>query len=433
MIDTLNDQYEEFKIWFEKFVKNYLNKKVDQKGFLKACDVFLLYSENYVNSLETDYHKFVNHSKRSKTSLIFSEEEIKNIIISSTALKIYSIFSYDMGLRLTEDNHKEVYNKLINRLMNTDTVDKIYQLIRSRASGSSVNNKYVWDMIKVNMSETPESFSMQVFNYMMSHLYPGLKPENNPVAYIVAVIDDKLMWLMKTIINKKIIYGEMFGDGGEIHNNSIAKNTLHIKCCNDTLAKASAASLNLLRTEYGLSEEQLIEVNERLDEMIMIYPHMSRFTIPIISKVLDIPVTFLEKSPPKHIVLTGILMYECGREILLPRFPILSEYLLCTSKTKFLSNDKSAYVIKSPEYAINSEASIFGFSSKVIMFQVCSCICGVLNACRKHMIYLTDGKPLTKFNFDCLESETAAFYGDLYSDKLNGEFEKMAIVADKYF
>lgn len=433
LVNTLNENYPDFQVYFEKFIRNLVNKKLDQKQILKHCDKFISYSKKYINDSEINFSRFADSSKKSKTSILFNEEEVKNILICSTALKLYAIIAYDANFRLPEKDHREAYARLTNLCQTTDIINKIYQLIRSRYCGSAVSDTYIWEMLKMNISETPESYSMLVFNYLMSQLFPTLKPDSNPIAYIVGVVDESISWLVRTTVNKKIVYSEMFGDGSELYGNIMNKNNLQIKCCNNTLAKASTTALDMMREDYSLNDEQMDDVSKRLDDILIIYPHMNRLSIPLISKVLDIPVDLLEKSPPKHIMLTSYLIYNCGKDSFNDVFPILSEYLLCTSKIKIYQNDNSAYTIKTPEYVINHNYTLFGFTSKKIFFEVTSCICGVLNSCRKNLIYLHNGRDLSKFNYNYLENEVTTFYGGLYGNGLNELFDTMAIEADKYF
>lgn len=430
---------DEFQDWFKELVTSYIDSNYNSEILMNNCDKILDFSSRYIDNNGVDYSKFVDYSKKSSTSILFEEEDIRAIILSSTALKLYAIFWFDHKLKLTDNVHRNVYAKLLTPCTDIETSTKIYQIIRSRTCRSSSTDKYMWDIIKLSLIETPEHYTMHVFNYLMNSLFASLDPNSNPISFIVGVIDESIGWMLTTVYNNKILYGEVFGDSDEIYGTPLHQNLVHIKCCNDTIGKAAKASIDIIENNYGLDEDEFRSFRERLDNIIMLYPNMKRLIMPVTSKVLGVPYSYLSKSPPVHIMLSGILMYECARGLLDTRFPILMEYLICCPKNRLITSSKSSYKIKSLEYVINEDLDkeisekIFGIPQKDIKYKVMSSICGVLSACKRNMIYLVDGSPLPRFNYGDLEIDVCKFFIELYSDQLDDVFKKMSEVADTYF
>lgn len=440
LVDSLTEVFgDEFQDWFKELITSYINSNYNSEILLDNCDKILDFSSRYIDGNDVDYSKFVDYSKKSSTSILFEEEDIRAIILSSTALKIYAVFWFDNILKLTDNVHRKVYSKLLSPCTDIETSTKIYQIIRSRTCRSSSTDKYMWDIIKLSLIETPEHYTMHVFNYLMNSLFASLDPNSNPVSFIVGVIDESIGWMLTTVYNNKILYGEVFGESDEIYGTQLHQNLVHIKCCNDTIGKAAKAAIDIVENNYGLDEDDFRNFRERLDYIIMLYPNMKRIIMPITSKVLGVPYSYLAKSPPVHIMLSGILMYECGRGLLDISFPILTEYLVCCPKNRLISSSKSSYKIKNLEFVINNKEKhllyekIFGIPQIDIKYKVMSSICGVLSACKRNMIYLVDGTPLPRFNYGDLENDVCKFFIELYSDQLDDVFEKMSKIADTYF
>lgn len=423
----------DFDDWFDSLIKEYIDSKYNSEIIKDNSMKILEFAEKYVKAKNIDISRYVDYSKKSSTSVLFDEKDIESILISSTALKIYSVFWYDNTLRLPDNIHRMVYKDLVKPCIDNGTTTKVYQIIRSRTCRSSITDRYMWDIIKISLIETPEHYTMHVFNYFMNNLFAALNLDTNPISYIVGIIDESIGWMLTTVYNNKIIYGEMFSDTEEIYGTSLHQNLVHIKCCNDTLGKVAKASMELVERQYNLSEEDFRKFRERLDFNTIIHPHLKRLTIPIISKVLGIPYSYLIKTPPSHLTLASIMMYECSKDILETRFPILREYLICSPIENIVVSSKSSYRLKNIEFIINDNMNrFFGFRDVYTRYRVMSSVCGVLSASKKNMEYVIDGQEMPRFNYKQLESEVCTFFGEFYSEKLDSSFDKMSERVDQY-
>jgi hypothetical protein len=438
LIDELNELMpDDFGEWFDALINVYIEQDYNSELLLEQADTFLYIASEYLKQKNIDYSKYVNRKKKSKTSVFFDEEDMEAIAISSTCLKLYSIFWYDSKLKLTDNVHKLVYEKFLSPCIESDTTTKIYQIIRSRTNRSSLTDKYMWEFIKLTLVETPESYTMLVFNYLMNSLFSSIDITQNPIPFIVSVIDESINWMMCSVYNNKILYGDVFGNAEEIYGSDFSSDSLYIYCCNDVVGKAAKTAMTIIENEYEINEEQITEIGERLDNITMLHPHMKRITLPIATEVLEIPYKYLTSSPPKHLILLGFLMYHCSQGNLADKFPVITEFLRSIPRNNGVITSRSSYRIKALEYLIKNDEEdpnirTFGFKSNKLKYDIISCNCGILSASRKNLCDLLTGNSITKFNYFELENDTIEFYGKFYSKQLDTYFNQMRTKIDSY-
>ncbi|MFW6001889.1 MAG: hypothetical protein ACOCQD_00960 [archaeon] len=433
--DFINDtlkEYPEIHLWYENLVQNYIESDFDSNIILRESDNFLYYATSYVDSVGIDFSKFINKKKISKTSIVFDEKDIRNIAISSAGLKLFGIFTCDVNLRLPENAHREVYSKILSPCIQSkdnqhSVMTKIFQLIISRTYRSSISNKTMWDLIKLKISETPDTHAFNVFNFLCTELIFKLEIETNPIPFLTGIVDKSIVWLMRGAYKDKIIHGEVYYAGtDEIYGHSISKESFNVYCCNDVLAKTANLAMNIIENEFCEGNQETFDnVSVRLDNIKTINPIDKTFSLPIMSKVLDIPYTQLLSSPPKHVFLLGILLYYFENEYLSSNWPLLSETLYSTSKDE--SKDqitKSTYQIKDYLSVISDEYKIFGFNSKMLKYEVLSTLAGIINSSRKNLISIITNRSLSKGTYSDLEREILSFYTKFFAGDLDEIFKQ---------
>jgi len=94
------NELDTFSEWFETVLKEYIESGFNSEYLLSHSVSFMEYSEAYVDNKQIDFSQFSKIEKSSKTSVMFLVEDIRAIVISSTALKLYSIFCYDGQMKL---------------------------------------------------------------------------------------------------------------------------------------------------------------------------------------------------------------------------------------------------------------------------------------------------------------------------------------------
>jgi len=436
LISEMCDEIDGFENWFYSMTHEYLNAGYNAEVLINNAESFYTYSAQYIEYKEINFDKFINLDKKSSTSIVFYPDDIKAISTASTCLKLYSMFSCDMSMRLPDNLHKKMYKLLIQPCIDSDVTTKIFQLIRSRTYRSSLTDRYMWDFIKMMISETPESYVMTVFNFLMKSILTLINVDQNPIPFLISTIDDSIRYLMRSVYKDKIIYGEVFGGVEDLFGSALTKENFYLFCCQDVVGKGAKIGLGLLEDNYELDDPQYEAVRERLDSLSYLYPSSLLVILPIVSKVLEVPYKFLLTIPPKHAMLLGLFMYELSKDILDERFPILVEFLIACPDMRKSSNvntTRSSYKIRNLELILNDPNLLFGFASKTLKFDVMSSIAGVLSASKRVLVNLVNGKPLSKMTYYNLESDVCGFFSELYANKLDGLFEQMREKADVYF
>ena len=422
-----------FEEWIFGIINEYINSGRNSEIILEKMNEILDVSKKYVLSKNINFKKFANVEKKTKTSIMFMDDDIEAVAISSTALKLFSLIGSDETMKLHENIHKKCYDILISPCLERDSTTKIFQLIRSRIYKSSITDRYMWDLIKMFISETPESYIMTVFNFLMINMLSTLSIERNPIPFIVSIIDDSLRWMMRTVYKDRILYNESYGGVDDIYGNSMSKESFYVYCCNDVVSKAAKAGMEILENEHGISEEQFTRIKDRLGGLDFMTPAIKLVTLPIASKIFEIPYKYLLTCPPKHALLVGIFLNYAGLGLLDDKFPIVSEFLLaCPEDISFMSTT-SSYKIRNLDYIINDNRTLFGFKSKKLKFDVMSSVCGILSASKKNLINSITGKALKKITFNSLEDDIILFYSQLYNNELDGMFSQMRTKVDAYF
>lgn len=423
-----------FVPWYTNMIKEYITSDYNSELILNQVPNFLEVANRYIDAKNINFASFVDYSKASRTSIVFSVDDIKALAAASVCLKMYSLICYDTKMKLTDNAHKLVYSGFIRPCYELGTTTRIYQTMRSRTYRSSITDRYMWELIKMMVIETPESYTLLMFNFLLTNLLATLDITTNPIPFFVSVIDDSIRWMMCSIYKDKVLYGEAFGGSGDIYGSSFSKETLHIYCCNDVIGKAAKAGMEILENEYDITLDNFPEMRERLDKINRLSASMKAVILPIASRVLEIPFKYLLTAPPKHIMLLGVLLHHCSKGVLDERFPILHDFLIGCPTNPENPVSRSSYKIKNVSYVINDRSNkIFGLNSPTLRFNIMSCVCGILSVSKKDLVSIMTGKKLAKINYSDLENDVIFFFSELYSHKLDPMFERIRVKTDVYF
>lgn len=434
-IHEMNDRIEGFGSWYESLLLRYIEQDCNSEVILSSVDDFVNFAKQYVDSYKIDYSIFCNSGKSSKTSIMFDVTDIESIVICSVTLKLYSMYWFEDQLRLPPNIHKIVYDKLIQPCIENDVTTKIFKLTKSRVFSFNMTDKYMWDFIRVVLAETPESYVMTVFNYIMNNMIGSLAIDRNPIPFLVSVIDDSVGWLMRNFYKEKFIYKAEFAASDDIYGTVLNKDSFYVYACNDVISKTAKIAMTIFEQEYGLTIDQFDSIRDRLEDVDILNSVSKLLTLPIASRVLKIPYKYLLTCPPKHAALIGFLLYHVAKPMIRTEYPIILKYLPTISRNNNISsvNTKSSYRIRNIGTVLNNDDPVFGFSSKVLKYDVLSSICGVLNSSRRNIVNLIDGKPIKNISISDLETNVTEFYNEFYSGGHGRLFDDMKASIDGYF
>jgi len=435
LIEELSLSDKSFEPWFVGLMDSYLQNDTNAQIIEKSAGKFLTVAEDFIDSRKINFNNFSKLEKASKTSIRFLGEDIRAIAITATALKLYSLFWFDKRLSLPNNVHRQVYEKLLSPCLEQGTTEKIFQLIRSKIYRSNLTDRYMWDLIRICLLESPESYIMTIFKFLTQNMLISIEIDKNPIPFLVSLIDGSIKWLMRTIYVDRILYGEAFGGVDDIYGSTLSKESFLVYCCNDDINKSASAAMDIIENEYNLTDTAFNAIRDRLDNITSLFPSMKLLVLPIASKVLEIPYKFLLTCPPKHAMLLGIFMHHLAEDIMDREFKVLSAFLSACPRDmeKAFSSTRSSYKIRYLEDIINDPTPIFGFGSKTLKYEILSSICGVLSASKKNLMSCLTGKSIGKFTYLQLEWDAIKFFTRLYSNQLDDMFLGMREKAYSYF
>lgn len=431
VLEDISECIHGFDTWYFDMLKEYIESNYDSNIIIENLEFFKEFSTSYIEYKNIDYSQFIDLKKVSKTSIIFDEYDIKDIIIVSTCLKLYAIFQYDNNICIPDNVNKEVYNYFLEDCTKNKVTDKIFELIKARIYLSSPPNRFIWDLVKLTTLEDEETSIMSVFNFLMSNLLSLLEYDKNPINYIITIANDSIKWMLKEIYKEKIIYDETISQTEDIYSSS-TKNVFLLYCCNDVVSKCALAGIKLLEEQNTLDYDSFMELNDRINSIVVIDPVMKLFTIPIISKILDIPYQYLLTSPPKFITIIGAFIYLISKDIFICKYPILGELLLCYPESSNFNIVKSSYKVRDINSILHDKSTIFGINCKKMKYDIISPICGILSTSKKNLVSILDGRKISKVSYNELESDCIGFYSSLYSGKLDKLFSEISERIDEY-
>lgn len=461
----------EFSYWFKDLIESYAQSGYNSELILEAAPDMVRYSKEYIENKCIDqkgeevklteyYKKFTNNFKKSKTSIVFDHNDIVAIMIAACAFKMYSIICYDERMEPPKNIHRKIYETLLSPCIEIGTTNKIFELLRARTFKSSITDRYMWDFIKMSINVTPETHIMGRYNFFLENMIPLLSIYRNPVHYIVSVIDDSIKWIFRDAYKDRISYGEFFGTSEDLHGVSSSKDSFFIYCCNDVISKVadsglSALELNLCfkqpKKKTYLENFNLVEVIniedalddkmtpegvfedavDRIENITYIIPTMKLVTLPIASKVLEIPYKYYMSASPKHAMLTGVFLYYVASDLFEEEYPFINDFLLAAPENKNYLTTKTTYKIRNLEQLFNNKSEIFNFNDFSFKFDVMSNLTGILSASKKNVVSVLDGKKLNKISYLDLESDVIAFFSKFYSGKLDRTFDEIRSRVDK--
>ncbi len=431
VLEDISECIHGFDTWYFDLIKEYIESNYDSKIILENLENFKEFANLYIDHKNIDYSEFIDLKKVSKTSILFTEYDIKDIIVASTCLKLYAIFQYDNNISVPDNVNKEVYNYFLQDCTVNKVTDKIFELIKARIYLSSPSNRFIWDLVKLTTLEDEETSIMTVFNFLMSNLLSLLEYDKNPVNYIITVANDSIKWMLKEIYKEKIIYDETVAQTEDIYSSS-TKNVFLLYCCNDVVSKCAVAGLKLIEEQNSLDYDSFMELNDRINSIVVIDPVMKLFTIPIISKILDIPYQYLLAAPPKYITIIGTFIYLISKDIFVSKYPILGELLLCYPEVSNFNIVKSSYKVRDIDSILNDKSTVFGINCKKLKYDIISPICGILSTSKKNLVSILDGRKIAKVSYNELEGDCIGFYSSLYSGKLDKLFSEISERVDQY-
>ena len=412
----------EFDEWFSGFLKSYIDSEYDYAVIKNNIDDLIKFSDQYLELCQINFDDYINRSKVSRNSIFFDAEEIKKITQVSNYLKLYFVISQDSVLRLPGKFHKEVYNRLVEKITSCQIVYKLFKIVSSKTYEYNHSDRYMWDYIKTIYCKTTDMHIMTIFNFIMNNILVTCSTGQNPIPYLISVIDESIKWILKNIYKDAIVYSETIStqDVYTVQGKDNLKSYAH----NDTIGK-------LLISAYNKLEEVGIEDIDKFKMTIGSLKEISLFanyvTYPILSKVLDIPYRHFLTIPVSNSYLLNILVYSYLPTDFQDKYPTISKILLFYNTERPIT--KTTYKIKNIKEFLETAGTFLSFKNNMAAYDIYSSIVGKLSR-NTYMSFLNE-KRITNFPLAKLEIDIIKFYNDYFNNRLDDVFEKIEEEIDK--
>jgi len=424
-----------FDEWFCNFLDEYTSVVERYVVIQKNIPIIKSYVDQYLNVANIDYNQFVDESKAKKTSILFSAEEIKKIIQLSCYLKIYSLFFNSVDLKLDQRLHKSVYNEFAAEVLNSEIVNKIFTIIKTKTFRYNLTDKYMWDYIKMVQCKSIDVHIIEIFNFIMNSILILCEEDKNPIIYFVSVVQESINWFLRSVYKGQIVYDDTVSTE-DIHGANI--DNLKTYAYNDTLGRLKGIAFeqiydNLERSSILLfpsnqetvSDKSIIEFQNRISEIEFISPLCDSLIYPVLSVVTSIPYIHFKTLSPDHAIVLSVYTQNLLRKV----FKI-TEYKNLFSLLSYYPKKEIAvattYKVKGMEDLIKVSQSVnsfFGFKSKLLFANILGYFIGRIS--RVNFVNIFDGNELTGVPLSKIESEMIQFYTMLFGGKLDEEFNKM--------
>ena len=437
-IENVSKNCPGFDDWFVNFLEEYTTVIEKFHVVEKNVPVIKSYVDQYLKIKNIDFGQFVDESKAKKSSILFSVDEIEKIIKLSCYLKIYSLFFNSVNLKLDQRLHKKIYNDFASEVLNSEVINKIFNIIKTKTFRYNLTDKYMWDYIKMIQCKSIDVHVIEIFNFIMNSILILCEEDKNPIIYFVSVVQESINWFLRSVYKGQIVYDDTISTE-DIHGSNI--DNLKTYAYNDTLGRLKGVAFeqiydNLERSaillfpvnQESASDKSIVDFQNRLSKIEHISPLCDSLVYPVLSHITGIPYVHFKTLEPDHAIVLSVYTQNLLRKVfkitefrnlfsLLSYYPKKDIALATTYKVKMMDD-----FIKTTQKYDN----FFGFKSKLLFGNMLGYFIGRISRVEFSSIF--DGNELAGIPLSKIESEMIQFYTMLFSGKLDSDFEKMKLL-----
>jgi len=433
---------EDFSNWFVQFLVNCYDEDKKVQMIIDNIPKLKGYVNDYLTAQQIDYTKFVDMTKVKKNSILFEPAEIEKIIRLSCYLKIYSIISNNIELKLGPSLHREIYNKIAEDITETDIVRKIYDIIKTKTFRYNLTDKYMWQYIKNVQGKDIDSHVIDIFNFIMNHILILCEEDKNPITYFVGVIDESVKWFLRSVYKGSTIYDDSISTE-DIQG--INTDNLKTYSYNDTLGRLKVIAYekiyDLIQRQNAMStdddnnenDEHIVSLRERAENDIeFVSPLCETLIYPVLSQMTNIPYHHFRILSPEHSCIISIYMQGLFRRVfgseykdlfsLLNYFPTRSPSVSTTYRIKGVHD----YI-----QIQDSFQSFYGFNTKILPHTLLCHYVGRVS--RVDFCDLLTGRKLGGIPLSKIEHNMVQFYTLYFSGQLNSQIGEMTTLMNADF
>jgi len=424
---------EEFVDWLVKLLNDCVDEDRRPRAIIDSLPQLKEYIKKYFENTDFDYDQFVDLTKAKKDTILFMGPEIKQIIQLSGYLKIYSLISNNVNLKLGQKLHKEVYNILADEILNTKIIKKVYNVIQTKTFRYNLTDKYMWEYIKKTKGKDIGIHVVEIFNFIMNHILIICEEDKNPITYFVGVIDESVKWFLRSVYKGSIVYDDSISteDIQGTHTDNLKTYSY-----NDTLGRLKGIAYEkiyellhkqvaVLSDKESAVDDSLISFHTRASSIKYHSPLTESVVYPVLSKMTDIPYQHFKTLSPEHSTIIAVYIQSLFRKVfggadygtlfgLLNYYPLKSPSVGTTYKIKGVHEFLKVQ---------NETKNFFGFDTKILPHTVMCHFIGKTS--RIDFTDILTGTSLGGIALSKLESNMIQFFTLLFAGELDIKIDKM--------
>ena len=221
IVNTMLNTNKELLTTYEQFLKEYLDSDIKYQVFLKYSNkLFYLIDETYANmKLGTN----MNVKEDSTYVLNINLKESEDLFKTSIRTRFF-IVCYLTDNSMDQLSQKEMQKYICRDMINNGTLDKLYKIINSiiLSTYPTKSGKKIWDLLSVTTGYTSDGYALRLLSSVIYKALPSLKPEENPIAYMISICKNEVDWLLRTNFGIKFV-------NSTINNVTVNENTNRIE------------------------------------------------------------------------------------------------------------------------------------------------------------------------------------------------------------
>lgn len=431
---------DEFASWYFNLINSVLNANTEYLKhdiLAENIDQLKTFVKNDIASKNIDFESFLNKKKIKDNSIVFQPEEVMSILTVSNYLKLFSPFYCFSEFHINRNTKKKFYNILIEDIPE-ETLQKLFNVIKSKTYRYNLTDKYMWEYIKNLLCKDINDHIMEIFNFIMNNILVLCEDDKNPITYFVSVINETIRWFLRSVYKDSIIYKDSVSME-DLHSTS--SDNLIVYAYNDTIGIIKSIAFERIYSEiedhyssFFVNQDPIVEFQRNIENIKYISPIAEHIIFLLLSKITKIPLYHFQVISAKHAaIICGYFYYLLKNSEFFNEFPNLIKTMIYYPTVEPVVS--TTYSIKNVEYYLETQKEMKNFltwNNKVLPYDFVSFFVGrMVRLNMKHLITNKSmvGIPLNKLELDMISFFTSYFSdGELFNKMVN--FLKKSIEND---
>lgn len=420
-----------FDTWFLNFLNDYESNEERRYEILSNnVPTIKDFVDTYLDESEIDFSSFVEKNKIKKNSIVMEEDEIKAIIHMSSYLKIYSIISQSVDLKLSKEQGKKIYNKFAEE-MPSSVINKIYDVVKTKTYRYNMTDKFMWDYINLVICKTIDVHVVEIFNFIMNSIFVLCEEDKNPIVYFSTVVDESVKWFLRTVYKGDIVYSDTISthDVHEINQD----NVLTI-AYNDALGRLKRNAYEYVQDQIEITaaqnvDEAIVSFHNRISKIEHISPLCEFIVYPLLSKATTIPFHYFSAIPAETACVLSAYLKSFLDKVFIGEYDTMKLYLdYYPDKPPVYA---TTYKIKHAKEFFNTFQTFFGFKGMIYPHDIISHFVGKMS--RITMNHLYNDRVMVVTQHTKLEADMVRYFNLFTSGQLDEKIEKVCQLIDNEF